>query len=428
MKKGIGLIGGIVALLFLFGTAHATVWYVHPDSTLNSIQAGLNSCSIGDTVLVAPGIYYENLLIPCIQQIHLISEFGPETTIIDGGYTGWVIGVSAGVDTTTVINGFTIQNGKHSMGGGITFLHASPTITNNIITNNDAKQEYWNGLGGGIGFSDGSPLIIGNTISDNTAGDGFYQGFGGGIYCDESSPLIIGNTITGNQAYYGSGGGIYCAFGGSPIIKHNIICNNIGEGAGISSENVVSAIIDSCSISGNVGSGVRCLSSTVISNNNISDNAGYGVVNINPDTMVNAQYNWWGDPTGPGGVGPGNGDEVSEGVDYDPWLTDSVEWVGIEEREPSQPVDNVLQINPNPFRDRVNIKFSMEHSAEVIELKIYDATGRLVRQFDHTTMRLSDYINWNGTDDYNRKLPSGVYFVKFSAGDYSATEKLLLIR
>ncbi|UCG31493.1 MAG: T9SS type A sorting domain-containing protein [candidate division WOR-3 bacterium] len=35
---------------------------------------------------------------------------------------------------------------------------------------------------------------------------------------------------------------------------------------------------------------------------------------------------------------------------------------------------------------------------------------------------------WNGTDDTNRKLPSGVYFLKFTAGDYTATQKLLLIR
>jgi len=58
-------------------------------------------------------------------------------------------------------------------------------------------------------------------------------------------------------------------------------------------------------------------------------------------------------------------------------------------------------------------------------LRIYDATGRLVKEFRHL---LNEQIFWNGTDDLNRKLPSGVYFLKFEAGEHSATEKLLLIR
>ncbi|MFP4065108.1 MAG: hypothetical protein ACLFS0_06350, partial [Bacteroidales bacterium] len=36
--------------------------------------------------------------------------------------------------------------------------------------------------------------------------------------------------------------------------------------------------------------------------------------------VVNATNNWWGDPSGPGGEGPGSGDSVSEDVAYSPWL------------------------------------------------------------------------------------------------------------
>ena len=54
--------------------------------------------------------------------------------------------------------------------------------------------------------------------------------------------------------------------------------------------------------------------------NDIVDNAGFGVRNIDSNVIVNAEYNWWGDPSGPSGVGPGIGDEVSDGVDYDNWL------------------------------------------------------------------------------------------------------------
>lgn len=99
--------------------------------------------------------------------------------------------------------------------------------------------------------------------------------------------------------------------------------------------------------------------------------------------------------------------------------------LGVEEHKSSQPFVIALQTNPNPFRSRVSIKFSMEHNVEDIKLKIYDATGRVVKVFNHLT---NQQIFWNGADDLNRKLRSGVYFLKFEAGDYSATEKLLLIR
>jgi len=62
------------------------------------------------------------------------------------------------------------------------------------------------------------------------------------------------------------------------------------------------------------------------------------------------------------------------------------------------------------------------------ELTIYDATGRLVRQWDYPTMRLSGRISWDGTDHASRLLPSGVYILMFQTGESSETKKLLLIR
>jgi len=98
----------VITLLLLVGIVHATTWYVHPDSVLNSIQNGLDSCFAGDTVLVAPGIYLENVTWPAVQGIKLFSEFGTNT-IIDGGNDTNVIYINVAVDSMTVIHGFTIQ-------------------------------------------------------------------------------------------------------------------------------------------------------------------------------------------------------------------------------------------------------------------------------------------------------------------------------
>jgi len=53
--------------------------------------------------------------------------------------------------------------------------------------------------------------------------------------------------------------------------------------------------------------------------NNIVGNTDYGVRNDGGE-MVDAIYNWWGDATGPSGLGPGDGDAVSSNVNFEPWL------------------------------------------------------------------------------------------------------------
>ncbi len=530
MKKGSILIG---TLLFLSTTAHATVWYVHPDSVLNSIQAALDSCTENDTALVAPGIYYENLIWPNTQGINLVSEYGPDTTIIDGDNAGRVITIDTGVDSTTIINGFTVRNGYDSFGGGI-YCAGSPMITANTITDNTAigltgggggiyyawessptiKDNTITGntgpMGGGIFcygssstiidnnitantadfgggiycWDDSSSIITGNTITDNTAyteGGGiccYTESYsiiigniitgntaacGGGIDCHRSSPTIKDNTITGNTTDIGGGiscwiesysiiigntiavntatdygGGIYCWYESSPIIKSNTLSGNTAtHGAGIYCSYFSSPTVDSCAISGNNGDGVYCEaiivnspSYPVIHYCNITENTGYGVCNVDSTVIIDATYNWWGHPSGPGGLGPGTGDEVSEWVDYVPWLTILV---GIRENEYSQNTSTFLEISPNPFRDKTDIKYQIPETVDsrqyaVGSIKIYDVDGRLVRQFDHKTIRLLNHITWNGTDDSNKKLPSGVYFLKFKAGDYKETRKLILLR
>jgi len=89
--------------------------------------------------------------------------------------------------------------------------------------------------------------------------------------------------------------------------------------------------------------------------------------------------------------------------------------VGIEEtvglKTPNLPKISVF---PNPFSKAIKISFGKAQGAESIGLKIYDAGGRLVKQFDYPTIRQSDHIIWQGTDDSSNHLPSGVYFIRLS--------------
>jgi len=56
--------------------------------------------------------------------------------------------------------------------------------------------------------------------------------------------------------------------------------------------------------------------------NNIAGNLEYGVYNEHTGEIVDAESNWWGSASGPGGAGSGTGDNVSVNVDFVPWFGD----------------------------------------------------------------------------------------------------------
>lgn len=91
-------------------------------------------------------------------------------------------------------------------------------------------------------------------------------------------------------------------------------------------------------------------------------------------------------------------------------------------------------VYPNPFNKNLTIKFQIpisndnRHTKSEASLRIYDATGRLVKQWDYQTIRLSDQIVWSGDDDLGRRLPAGVYFVRLEVGDYKQIEKTILLK
>lgn len=98
------------------------------------------------------------------------------------------------------------------------------------------------------------------------------------------------------------------------------------------------------------------------------------------------------------------------------------------------PVNNIqnqvlaLSIDPNPFRKITNIRFGTGHRAENIELKIYNSSGRLVRQWDYSTIKQSDQVMWDGTDHSGRLVPAGTYFVSLEANAARHWEKVILVK
>src|SRR5262249_3424302 len=119
--------------------APTTIFRVPSDRP--TIQSAIDDTTNGDTVLVAPGTYSEHIDFKG-KAITVTSESGPQVTIIDAGNADSVIFFISGEGRDSVLNGFTVQNGRRiqgfAEGGGIRIQGSSPTITNNKITNNHA--------------------------------------------------------------------------------------------------------------------------------------------------------------------------------------------------------------------------------------------------------------------------------------------------
>jgi parallel beta-helix repeat protein len=266
----------------------------HAQSTINvpanqpTIQAAINAANNGDTVLVAPGTYTENVNFNG-KAITVTSSGGPSTTIIDGGAQGSVVTFGSAETTSSQLSGFTIRNGLQNglAGGGISITGASPTITGNIITGNHAA------IGIGVYVNGGSPVITNNTITGNDqtgAGDGG-QGGGGILVSGNSStpgnPQIVGNTITNNSvAFGGNGGGISITYFSSPLVQANLIEGNTSYngGGGVSVQSINSPVVvenviaNNSSLGGGSGGGLWVWpggTTQIFTNNTITSNTAF---------------------------------------------------------------------------------------------------------------------------------------------------------
>jgi len=274
----------LILILFPFFSidgAAQTTWYVPDDFT--TIQGAIADPGVlnGDTIIVKPGTYIENIDF-LGKDIALVSQMGLKKTIIDGHKSGSVVSFVNGEGKGAMIKGFTLTNGSGTLynydlcGGGVFCLGSSPKIVNNLITNNEAKDGY----GGGIECLQGScPEIFDNVISYNSAGDTYGNGGGGGIDCFMNSfPHIEKNLINNNNAY-GDGGGLYCL--STATVVDNVIFENYSSdlGGGIYSGGDAESLITNNKIYQNLaggGGGITAGNDTVIDNFIYDNNATSG--------------------------------------------------------------------------------------------------------------------------------------------------------
>jgi predicted outer membrane repeat protein len=292
--KAIVVLMTVVTLVVMMITAsEANTFHVAADGTRQFllIQPAIQVAHSGDSVLVHPGTYNEDIDF-LGKDIVLKSIAGPATTILDGtGQDSSIVILIRGETAAVLIEGFTFQNGTGTpipggvYGGALYAAEASARIVGNVFRNNQAR------LGaalhaGRIFAPDGNPdplpslLIDGNTFLDNSC---THLGNGGAVRIHNANCTISRNHFERNFANRDGGaldirlnlgvvtvednsfvdnragdqgGAIQCVtsahFGGGPVfVRKNVFIRNRsdaivpatqGAGGGISAADMIGEI------------------------------------------------------------------------------------------------------------------------------------------------------------------------------------------
>jgi fibronectin type 3 domain-containing protein len=178
-------------------SAVCTARTIHVPADQPTIQQAIDAAASGDTVLVAAGTYAGALnkdLDFGGRDLVLVSQDGPDATIIDCDRSGRGFHFHTGESNAAVVSGFTITDGyqpEHVGGGGALCDTAAPTFENVVFLGNAASS------GGGLHCRSGAdPVVIACRFVDNRA----HYRHGGGLVCSGGAVTIVDCWFSGNEA------------------------------------------------------------------------------------------------------------------------------------------------------------------------------------------------------------------------------------
>lgn len=94
----------------------------------------------------------------------------------------------------------------------------------------------------------------------------------------------------------------------------------------------------------------------------------------------------------------------------------------------SPEIVSLFQNYPNPFNQETIIKYTLPWDCAV-KLSVYNLLGKRVRTLVDEPQNADDYeVRWDGNDDQGRKVATGLYFYRVQAGEFTQTNKMLLLK
>jgi len=214
----------IICVLILFTGINSETIRVPADQP--TIQAGINAASDSDTVIVNPGTWVQGISFSgksiVVGSLYLTTneESYISGTVIDGNNASSAVSFTGGEDSTTVLCGFTVQNGSAIEGGGIRCEDAQPTLKNLIVRNNSVTMD-----GGGLALFGSSVVVQDVSFQGNIAE------VGAGVYCTDSD-LSMFNVIVNGNTSISEGSGLQIHFSNVELDSCTISYNQVEQGSG----------------------------------------------------------------------------------------------------------------------------------------------------------------------------------------------------
>ncbi len=85
-------------------------------------------------------------------------------------------------------------------------------------------------------------------------------------------------------------------------------------------------------------------------------------------------------------------------------------------------------VSPTTFNTFTNVKYKLSENSQV-SLVVYDITGKKVKTLIDAELPAGNHSSiWDGTDDQNSVIPSGIYFLQLSGNNFLQTRKVNLVR
>lgn len=283
----------LCTILVLLSGISVSAAELHVPGDYTTIQAAIDAAQSGDVVLVADGLYSGNGNVNIElqgKQITVQSVNGPENCIIECDYSARAFYIHQNETNSTVISGFTIQNGYSTIYGGGFHIESSPRIANCRILNCVAESS------GGAVYCIGNsitPRLEDTVISNNTADIS-----GGGVSCvTQRSAMADGQRATGpvlvmescqllaNETE-GDGGAVYLDNAECIAINCVVASNRSNDlGGGVATENAAESQWTACMFIGNysednggglhIGSVSTCyVDNSILAGNQASDSGG----------------------------------------------------------------------------------------------------------------------------------------------------------
>ena len=422
MKKIFSILFALVLVvsLALVATAPVLADVIDVPGDYDTIQEAIDAASDDDTIVVAAGLYEENVEIDksltlkgAQAGIDARTRSGAETIIEPDEGTG--IRIITAADDVVVIDGLTVQNAEHGITTPEPTMAADITVKNVRVLNPSefgisptftltTTVEYCYVEGAIQAINAGALVPFEPTVATFRNNEIVNSQFGFTGYLKDS--LIEGNLV---RDFATEGIGISGQFLNTEI-RNNTVTGYV-EGSGMTfEEHYGRDLSENVNVEGNTFTGndlgiyvfdtQTTLTGITVNFNNIDDNSRYGVWNQGGETL-NATKNWWGDAGGPSGRGPGDGDAVSTKVLYSPWLgaelgTEPMTWgvdttSSIQDAIDAAASGDTIIVTEGEYEEDLNINKSLTlHSTGGVE--VATITGSV-------SIELDDEIVFLGGDD-----------------------------